>query len=560
MIPVKNFDILHRKYKFMIKIKPSKRNKIIGFIIIIIIIFIIFSLLNKNKEPEYSYAEVKKGTIIEEISATGTVKAVQDISLRFKVGGVVEKIYVKEGQDVKAGDLLIKLDTGEFYSQYLQAKADYKQAKAELDKLLVGPSEEEVRVAEQTVEKNYDYLQDTKKKAEVDLAKDYDDAVDAINNAYFYADKAMKKLNTIFDENTLYKDYRSDLVFRDIEMKYHVKEEKNKADIAFTEFKNIVSEIKAHPEPSKLDDSFEEIFSNLEVIRDTLDSASLLIDLVIIYEDYSQTQWDTDKDNIEAGRTAINTAITDVLNAKQAIEEQKITNQKNINTAENDYKKAVEELNKLKAKPRDVEIAIYQAKVDKAYALLLEAQKKLSDATLTSPINGKVAKINIKIGELVTANGDSVISLISSNKFEIEADISEADIGKVEIGDPVLISLDAFPEKIYAGRVGEIEPVETIIEGVVYYRTTIVFDELEKGIKPGMSADVTIQTDKKENVLYIPYRALIYKDSKKFVRVLEGDEIKEKEVKTGIRDNEGNIEIVEGLKEKEKIVTYTREK
>jgi len=560
MIPVNNFDILHRKYKFMIKIEPNKRNKIIGFVIIIIIIFIIFSLLNKNKEPEYSYAEVKKGTIIEEISATGTVKAVQDISLRFKVGGVVEKIYVKEGQDVKAGDLLIKLDTGEFYSQYLQAKADYKQAKAELDKLLVGPSEEEVRVAEQTVEKNYDYLQDTKKKAEVDLAKDYDDAVDAINNAYFYADKAMKKLNTIFDENTLYKDYRSDLVFRDIEMKYHVKEEKNKADIAFTEFKNIVSEIKAYPEPSKLDDSFEEVFSNLEVIRDTLDSASLLIDLVIIYEDYSQTQWDTDKDNIEAGRTAINTAITDVLNAKQAIEEQKITNQKNINTAENDYKKAVEELNKLKAKPRDVEIAIYQAKVDKAYALLLEAQKKLSDATLTSPINGKVAKINIKIGELVTANGDSVISLISSNKFEIEADISEADIGKVEIGDPVLISLDAFPEKIYAGRVGEIEPVETIIEGVVYYRTTIVFDELEKGIKPGMSADVTIQTDKKENVLYIPYRALIYKDSKKFVRVLEGDEIKEKEVKTGIRDNEGNIEIVEGLKEKEKIVTYTRER
>ncbi len=560
MIPVKNFDILHRKYKFMIKIEPNKRNKIVGFVIIIIIIFIIFSLLNKNKEPEYSYAEVKKGTIIEEISATGTVKAVQDISLRFKVGGVVEKIYVKEGQDVKAGDLLIKLDTGEFYSQYLQAKADYKQAKAELDKLLVGPSEEEVRVAEQTVEKNYDYLQDTKKKAEVDLAKDYDDAVDAINNAYFYADKAMKKLNTIFDENTLYKDYRSDLVFRDIEMKYHVKEEKNKADIAFTEFKNIVSEIKAHPEPSKLDDSFEEIFSNLEVIRDTLDSASLLIDLVIIYEDYSQTQWDTDKDNIEAGRTAINTAITDVLNAKQAIEEQKITNQKNINTAENDYKKAVEELNKLKAKPRDVEIAIYQAKVDKAYALLLEAQKKLSDATLTSPINGKVAKIDIKIGELVTANGDSVISLISSNKFEIEADISEADIGKVEIGDPVLISLDAFPEKIYTGRVGEIEPVETIIEGVVYYRTTIVFDELEKGIKPGMSADVTIQTDKKENVLYIPYRALIYKGSKKFVRVFEGNEIKEKEVKTGIRDNEGNIEVVEGLKEKEKVVIYTREK
>jgi len=94
---------------------------------------------------------------------------------------------------------------------------------------------------------------------------------------------------------------------------------------------------------------------------------------------------------------------------------------------------------------------------------MVELQQKLNDAILKAPFPGVVAKIDIKIGEVVTAGGESVISLISANKFEIEVDVPEADIGKVDIGDPARIVLDAFPEESWPGQVAEIEPAETII-------------------------------------------------------------------------------------------------
>jgi len=189
----------------------------------------------------------------------------------------------------------------------------------------------------------------------------------------------------------------------------------------------------------------------------------------------------------------------------------------------------------------------------------MELAQKLNDATLNSPINGVVAKIKIKIGEVAIAGGDTVISLISPTKFKVEADISEVNIGKVKIGNSAEITLDAFPEKIWPGQVTEMEPAETIIEGVVYYKTTITFSEIDERVKSGMSSDIDIATNKKENVLYVPYRAIIYRDGKKIIRIMQDEKIKELEVKTGIKDTKGNIEILEGLKEGEKVITFTKE-
>jgi len=173
-------------------------------------------------------------------------------------------------------------------------------------------------------------LQDIKIQAEIDLAEDYDNALDAFDNAYFNADKAMKKLKTLFDENTLYKDYREDLTFRSIQAKSDTQDKKEKADFAFEKLKDLIGEIRSDSSYEKLDNSFDPFLSYLRTIRDALDAAGELVDLIIIHSDYSQTQWDTDRDNIETGRTAINTAITNVLNAKQAIAYQKVINQTNM--------------------------------------------------------------------------------------------------------------------------------------------------------------------------------------------------------------------------------------
>lgn len=536
----------------------KNKKAVIGISIIILIILAVF-LFKEKKESSYDSTIVQRGEIVEQVSATGTVKPVQEVNLRFETNGTIEEIYVSEGDKVKQGAKLVKLYTSKLYSQLLQVQASYNQAKAELEQYQAGATPEAIQVAEQEVETAQTNLTDIKAQAENDIDKAYDDALDTFNNAYFNADKAMKKLKTLFDENTLYKEYRDDLTFRSIQAKTDTKDKKEKADLAFKNLKNLIAEIRADSSDQKIDNSFEPFLSYLRTIRDALDSAGELVDLIIIHSDYSQSQWDTDQDNIETGRIAINTAITNTLIAKQAVADQKVANQKNINAAKNTLEEAQENLAELKAPPRAVDIAVYQAKVDKAKASMVELQQKLNDATLTAPFSGTVAKINIKIGEVVTAGGDAVISLISSSKFEIKVDVPEADIGKVKVGNPVNISLDAFPEESWPGQVVEIEPAETMIEGIVYYKVKVVFDEIDQRVKTGMSTDISIETQRKENVLHIPYRSIIYKQEKKMVRVVQGEEIKQLEVKTGIKNEKGEIEILSGLQEGQEVITFMRE-
>lgn len=535
------------------------KTKLIIIIVAAVILSIVGFIVFKGKgELPYDFAIVQQGDIIEEVSATGTVKSAEEVDLRFEISGTVEKVYASEGSEAKEGTQLVKLYTGKLYSQFLQYQASHNQARAELDKFMAGATTEEIQVAEQVVENAGVVLEDTKAKSDNDLIEDYDDALDTFDNAYFDADKAMKKIETLFDENKLYKNYRSDLTFRDIQSKEDTKNKKLEADSAFENLKELVAVMRSNPLHDEVDNAFSLFLSYLRTIREALDAAGDLVDLVILHSDYSQTQWDTDKDNIISGRIAINGAITDTLSAQQAIASQKITNQVNINSAENTLKKAEADLAKIKAVPREVDIAIYKAKVEKAKASMAELQEKLNDAVLKSPIEGTISKVNVKIGEVVTAGGESIISLISASKFQIEVDIPEADIGKIDLGNPVKITLDAFPEESWPGQIAEMEPAETLIEGVVYYRVTVIFDEIDERVKSGMSADVTIETDKRESVLFVPYRAIVYREGKKIIRLLEGKEIKEVEVETGLKGSKGEIEIIKGLNEGDRVITFIK--
>jgi len=531
------------------------KKKIITAVIVMIIVAIVGWLIFKGKgKLPYDFVVVQKGDVTQEISATGTIKPADNISLRFETSGTVEKIYVSKGQEVKQGTPLVKLYTGKIYSQFLQARASYNQVKAELNQFIAGASAEEIQVAERIVENAEINLEDVKATAKNDLVEDYNNALDAFDNDYFNADKAMKQLETIFDENTLYKDYRSDLSFRDIQAKTDTKDKKSEADIALEELKTLVTAMRKSPSNEEIDTTFNSFLSNLKTIREALDSARDLINLIILHSDYSQTQWDTDKTNIETGRTAINTAITNDISAQQAVASQKITNQVNINSAENTFNKAQDDLAKIKAYPREVDIAVYQAKVEKAKASVTELQQKLNEATLKSPINGVISRINTKIGETVVAGGEPVVSLISSNKFQIEVDIYEEDIVKVKTENPVDISIVAFPDETLKGKVVSIDPSEKIIDKVVYYEITIDFEETREGIKPMMTADLVIKTDSKENVLFVSEDAIQKKNGKFVVQVLKDDSIENREIKVGLNGSDDKVEIISGLEIGEKVI------
>ena len=534
--------------------KTKKRTKIITGIVLIIVLAISIPLIFKKDEQQYELTEVKRGVVIEEISATGDVEAAEEVDLKFKTGGTIESINVKIGDKVKKGTYLVRLASGNAYSQYLQAQASYNQAKAKLDQLLVGASSEKINVYERITENAKIALADAQMKADNDLNQDY-------NSALVYLIDASSKYNKALAD---LKDMEKVYFYRSTSLETTFKSKKTEAEDAFwgtnssiiDGAEEFIDRAVSSPVQANIDSALIEMRSALEKIIDALDYTKKAMADPTVREGVTST----DRTTIDTDIAYNNTAYSNINTAQADIANQKITNQTNINSAENAFKKAEADTEELKAAPRNVDIAVYQADVDRYSANVNEYSQKLKDASIISPFDGVIAKIDGKIGEDIIANNKIIISLISPGNFQVRANISEADIKKVNTGNPVKITLDAFPEEILTGQIIEVESGKTIVEGIVYYRVKILFDNAENKIKSGMTADTTIETNKKENVLYIPQRAISYKSGSRFVKILKNKKIEEIKIETGLKGNNGETEIISGLKEGDKIIVYINNK
>ncbi|MCD6402560.1 efflux RND transporter periplasmic adaptor subunit, partial [bacterium] len=516
--------------------------------------FIVYQVHFRKPELNFRIVEVVRGNVSQEVTETGKVKKGEKIDLSFKMAGKIEKIWVKEGEKVKEGDILAKLDNKELKIQLKEAKASLELYQAKLDKLLAGPTEEEIQLAQTKVENAKtslesakQSLEDVKSQAAESLSSAYEDALNVLDAALL---KAVTSQNTV-DE---------------IEREYFTisDQESNKVKKQRNAIKNAVSEANTYLNIAKETSNYEDIDAALLEMREAL--SSIYEALKIIREtcdslSYKNLISSTDKTTLDNQKSYINTALGNVINAQQAISQTKINNEANINTAEAEVssakgvlKIAEDELSLLISPPRKEDIELYEAQVKQAQAKVSLLEKQIEDTILKSPVDGEIIKIHKKEGEQVLSMvKDTVISLLPDETYEVEVDIYEEDIVKVKISDPVKISLVAFPDKIFKGKVIEIDPAEKLIEGVVYYEVTIGFEETPENIKPGMTADIAIQTARKENVLLIPKESLQEKDDKTIVQVFENGEIKEKEIETGLLGDEV-VEIISGLNEGEKVI------
>ncbi len=529
--------------KSLQKIKAmSKKTKIILGVVLIIVILILIPVL-KPKKPIYELGNVIKSDVIQEISANGTVESTNEIDLKFKTIGTVERIFAKVGDNIKKGAYLMSLDSGSIYSQYLQAQASYNQVKAKLDQLLAGVSEEERRVSQQVLNNAQVALDDARAKAENDLNQDY-------SNALVYLIGASSKCNkAITDLKDIEKSYFSD----SSSFSKTFTEKRGQSEEAFIIAQKLTEDATDDPIKENINSALSKMWTVLQKTSEVLDYArTSMSDPSFRYSVAS-----ADKTTITTDAGEINTVFLNISNSQIEIANQKITNQVNINTAENTYNKAQADHNKLIAVPRGVDIAVYQADVDKYKANVTEYANKLRDASIIAPFDGVIAKIDTKIGELINTEKIIVI-LINPQGLQIEIDVPETDISKININNPVKITLDALPEEIFDGQIIEMDSGKTIIDGVIYYKIKILFEGDDTKIKSGMSGDATIQTEKKENVLNIPQRAVVSKNSNKYVRILDGKNIVEKEIVTGLRGSQGEIEIISGLVEGEEIITYLK--
>ncbi|MDY4408540.1 MAG: efflux RND transporter periplasmic adaptor subunit [Prevotella sp.] len=204
-----------------------------------------------------------------------------------------------------------------------------------------------------------------------------------------------------------------------------------------------------------------------------------------------------------------------------------------------------------------------------------KAQTNLGYATITSPIDGVVLAKEVEEGQTVAAsfNTPTLFTIAQDlTDMRVIADVDEADIGVVKEGERVSFTVDAFPNDTFEGEVTQVRQEATTTNNVVTYQVVISAPNKSLKLKPGLTANVTIFTYEKKNVVSVPNKALrftptkelvgkaIIKDCKgaKKVWTYDGKTFKAYAVKTGLTDGI-NTEILEGLSRGQKIVVDVKQ-
>lgn len=278
------------------------------------------------------------------------------------------------------------------------------------------------------------------------------------------------------------------------------------------------------------------------------------------------TNVSTAENNLAQAEANLEDAIIKAKNAlsiaKTSGEQKIIMAQTKVDAALEAWNVAKAQLAKVKAPARQEDIDLAKARVQQAQAALNVVKEQIDNSIIKAPIDGIITKVNYEVGEQ-SSLAEPVILMLGENNLEIEVDISEADIAKVKVGNKAEVTLDAFGDNVkFLAKVRFIEPAATVIQDVIYYKTKLDFVDIrgyDKEIKPGMTANVIINTARRDNILIIPARAVIEKeDGSKIVRVLANKQVKEKPVKLGLYGDDGLVEVIDGLQEGEKIILHIK--
>jgi HlyD family secretion protein len=198
----------------------------------------------------------------------------------------------------------------------------------------------------------------------------------------------------------------------------------------------------------------------------------------------------------------------DLANAKAALELAQVEANRSASlfkdhlVSESDNQKATADLHQAEAQVQMKAAAVEKAKVD------------LAHCTIYAPVDGIVISRSVDVGQTVAASMNAPVLFIIANdlaKMQIDANVSEADVGSVEDGQTANFTVDAFPGRNFVGKVSQIRNSPITVQNVVSYDTVIDVENKDLKLKPGMTATVSLTTGQRTGVLKIPNSALRFK-------------------------------------------------
>jgi len=462
---------------------------------------------------------VRRGTMVTAIDTTGNISARQEADLSLDVAGRIKEVYVQEGDQVEAGQLLMELDTTDLEMEAAKARLSLAINEAQLAKLRTGPTAAELAAAQANLE-----------SARENLAKIQEGPTQAQLAA---AEAALKAAQD---------SYQQLLDGPDPDEITVAKADLEKAEVALQQAQAEYDKFawrqgfEASPQAAALHQAtidYQRAEANYRLKMQAPTEAEIQNALAQV----QRTQDDLDK---------LRDSPTDA----------------EVAAAQVQVAQAESQLDQLVRGPTDEDVAITEAQVEQARLNLQQAEQRLEKARLVAPFAGTVIAVHYDAGDFVNANLP-VISLADQSAYEIEVLVDEADIAGVSPGQRAEIALDAYPDVTLRGTVRRVAPKGIVTQGVVNFPVTVDLnaEDLPGGNSLGgtgvllqMTANVRIVREERRDVLLVPLDAIRREGAREYVLVSDpSGQPRRVEVATG-RFEGDQVEVQGALQEGEQVL------
>lgn len=505
----------------------------------------------------YMTTAAEKGTLIVSVSGTGQVSALNQIDMKPRASGEVTYIGVKDGQEVRAGTTIVRLDARDAEKTVRDAQVSLESARLSMEKLKQPADALSLLQAENSLAQAYE----SKKQASDDITKTYEDGFNTVANAFLDLPTAMAGLQdiiygTAFGGGQWNIDYYANAIsgheeevvkFRaDSIEKYQ--NARKQYDRNFLDYKSA----SRFSDTTTIEALIDETYTTTKSIAEAVKSISNFIQF---YEDKlteknikPHTLADTHLASLSTYTNKTNNHLLNIFQIKQTLQ----TKKDSVVSAERSIAEKTESLAQLKAGADPLDVQSQELSLAQRENALKDAQEKLSDYYIRAPFDGIITKLAAKVGDTAPS---PMATLITAKKLA-EISLNEVDVAKVKAGQKTTLTFDAIPELTISGEVANIDMIGAVSQGVVTYTVTIGFDTQDERVKSGMSVSAAIITDIKQDAILVPNSAIKTNNNTHSVEILVGGAPQAKQVVAGLT-NDTVTEIVSGITEGEAVITQT---
>ena len=466
-------------------------------------------------------AKVQRGTIQASVIASGTVVATRQAKLAFGSSGKVKTLNVAVGDAVTAGQTLAELDTSALELKVEQAKSALRVAQTKLQQLKAGTKDIDViaaRASYQSALAKYNELLAGPSTAEIKSAEQ------AVLSAEANLQKAQKELDTL--KNGLSED---ELIAARASLE--------KAQAALQKAQGDYDKIAWMP--------------NAAARSEAVALQAATVDYQAALASYNMKVAPPKAEDVAAAEKAVAGAQAALVSAQEKLNELKAgPKAAEIEAARSSVASAEAALASKTEGPTAEELMLQEEQVTQAQLSLRQAEMDLANSKIVAPFNGVIAAVVPSVGEQASGNA---ITIVDPKALRIDATVDESDIGKVAVGQAVQITFDSLPTVRFSGKVSAVAPSATVTQGVVSYLVSVQFDPGNRTVPAGMTANVSIVIEQRENTLYLPNRAVRTVNRVRGVEVQTPTGSEFRPVTVGL-SNDQNTEILSGVQEGDTVV------